>query len=325
MENLIYKFIAQIEEALIIAESTLINARPVKNVFITGMGGSGIAGKFALEIMNLHGTVPVTLSNTYDIPAWVDEDTLAIVSSYSGNTEETIESFKKLILHKANIVAITSGGTVSEIAQKENTGIFKMPNDWPAPRACLGYSIVFQLYALKKYGVLRLELSKELSLVVELLLRERESINNEAQNLAILIGTKIPLIYSDPQFEPVAVRFRQQLNENSKIQAYNSVFPEMNHNEIAAWTYDISDFAAIFLKSQFYHSRINTRIEISKELMIRNIDRIIDINIEGNTVLQQYFYAIHLIDWISWFVAKMKNVDAMDISNIIYLKDQLKK
>lgn len=324
MENLIYKFIAQIEEAVIIAESTRLQTNSVNKVFITGMGGSGIAGKFVAEIMKLHGTVPVITSNTYDVPEWIDENTLALVSSYSGNTEETVEAFEKLIEKKAKIITVTSGGTILRKSVEEKIEVMKMPADWGAPRACIGYSIVFQLYILKKFEILKLELSKELSLVIEHLINLRDSINQEAVIISRLMGDKIPLIYSDVFFEPVAIRFRQQLNENSKILAFNSVFPEMNHNEIAAWTYDLSEFAAIFIQSDFYDKRVAKRIEISKEIMIRYTDKIIDINIIGGTILQQYFYAIHLTDWISWFIAKIRNVDAMDISNIVSLKNQLR-
>lgn len=323
MENLIYKFISQIEEAIIIADSTKLTASNINKVFITGMGGSGIAGKFVAEIMKLHSIIPVLTSNDYEIPGWVDDKTLAIVSSYSGNTEETIEAFEKLITRNARIITVTSGGTILKKSIEEKIEVMKMPADWGAPRACLAYSIVFQLYILHKFDVLKLELSKELSLVIELLLKNRENINMEAKTIATLMGNKIPLIYSDVPFEPVAIRFRQQLNENSKILAFNSVFPEMNHNEIAAWVKDVPDFGAVFLRSEFYSERINRRMIISKEIMIKYTDSIIDINITGNTILQQYFYAIHLTDWISWFLAKNRNVDAMDISNIIYLKNQL--
>ncbi|MGE5355176.1 MAG: bifunctional phosphoglucose/phosphomannose isomerase [Deltaproteobacteria bacterium] len=326
MENLIYKFITQLEEALVIGESTKVNAiKDIKNVLITGMGGSGIAGKFVSEIMKIHGTVPVTVINSYEIPSWVDESTLALVSSYSGNTEETLEAYRKLVIKKANIIVITSGGTVMKMAQEYGNSVFSMPGDWGAPRACIGYSMVFQLFALLNFGLLRLELPRELSLVIDLLLSERNSINHEAKEIATKMGAKIPLIYSDSIFEPVAIRFRQQLNENSKIHSYNAVFPEMNHNEIAAWTYDIKEFSAVFIMSDMYHENVYKRIKISKELMIKYTDRIIDINAKGYTLLQQFFYTIHLTDWISWFVARQRGVDAMDIQNIIYLKTQLGK
>ena len=325
MENLIYKFIYQVEEAHIIADSTKLKTVPVNKVFVTGMGGSGIAGQFVTGIMNLHGTVPLISSNNYEVPDWIDDDTLAIVSSYSGNTEETLQAFEKLIFKKARIIVLTSGGILMKRALEENIDLIRIPADWNAPRACIGYSIIFQLYTLLKFDVLKLELSKEIALITELLIKERGTINTNARHLAELMQDKISLIYTDSFFEPVAIRFRQQLNENSKILAFNSVFPEMNHNEIAAWTSDVSEFAAIFFQSSFYTDRIRKRIELSKEIMIRHTDKIIDIEISGDTVLQQFFYAIHLTDWISWYVAKIRNVDAMDISNILYLKNQLEK
>lgn len=323
MENLIYKFIVQLEEAIIMAEIARIHPHPANKVFITGMGGSGIAGRFVAEIMKYYGKIPVIVSNGYDIPVWIDENTLAIVSSYSGNTEETIEAFEKLILKKARIVGVSSGGTIMKRTKEENLDFISMPGDWGAPRACIGYSVIFQLYILYRYNMLSLELTREMSLVVEHLIQQRDIINKRASDIAKLIGDRIPLIYSDQTFEPLAIRFRQQLNENTKIHAYNSVIPEMNHNEIAAWTYPLDNFAALFIMSPSYHPRVNKRISVSKEVMIKYIDTMIDIDLEGHTMLQQMFYGIHLTDWISWFVAKNKDVDAMEIANIDYLKWKL--
>lgn len=325
MENLIFKFIQQIEEALILGENTKLKSVNANKVFITGMGGSGIAGRFVAEIMKLHGTIPVIISNTYEVPSWVDENTLALVSSFSGNTEETVAAMKSLIDKKANIISISSGGKIIKISKENNLDIIQIPSDWSAPRACIGYSIVFQLFALFHLGFLKLELTREISLSIEHLLREREDIYNEASNLAKLLKNKIPLIYCDSFFEPLAIRFRQQMNENTKILAFNSTFPEMNHNEIAAWTSYFTEFSAIFLVSDLYNKRVSERIRISKEIMIKQTDVIIDIDLKGNTLLQQIFYGIHLIDWISWFMAKNRNVDAMDIANINFLKSELEK
>ena len=207
--------------------------------------------------------------------------------------------------------------------KEENLDFISMPGDWGAPRACIGYSVIFQLYILYRYNMLSLELTREMSLVVEHLIQQRDIINKRASDIAKLIGDRIPLIYSDQKFEPLAIRFRQQLNENTKIHAYNSVIPEMNHNEIAAWTYPLDNFAALFIMSPSYHPRVNKRISVSKEVMIKYIDTMIDIDLEGHTMLQQMFYGIHLTDWISWFVAKNKDVDAMEIANIDYLKWKL--
>lgn len=179
MENLIYKFIQQIEEAMIIAESKKINNFTPDKIFITGMGGSGIAGRFTMEIMKKYGKIPVFVSNTYEIPAWIDDKTLSIVSSYSGNTEETLAAFNSLRYSDSKIITITSGGQLLKNSLANNIEHIKIPGDWPAPRACLGYSLIFQLYILYKLEILNIELPRELSLAVELLLNERENIKRK--------------------------------------------------------------------------------------------------------------------------------------------------
>ncbi len=99
MDKLINQFTGQLKEGISIFENAKIEDKGgnYKNVFISGMGGSGIAAKFAEQIMKKNGNIPVIVSNGYEIPNWIDKDSLAIVSSYSGNTEETLSSFEKML------------------------------------------------------------------------------------------------------------------------------------------------------------------------------------------------------------------------------------
>lgn len=325
MDELIGKFIRQLEEGIIISDSSKITkpSHSINNVFIAGMGGSGIAGRFTATMMDKYGTVPVFTSNGYDIPNWVDVHTLVIVSSYSGNTEEALASFDKLKEEVSKIISITSGGRLLEISNIFNLDVVKMPSGWPSPRACFGYSFIAQLYVMFKLGLLKLELSKELSAVVDLLLNEQEYIKSEAKEISERIWNKFPFIYSGVNFEPVSIRFKQQLNENSKLLAHHAVIPEMNHNELVGWAKDRKDIAIVFLKSDSYSERINKRIELTKEIVIKYVDTIIEIEAKGGTLLQQLFYLVNLTDWVSWFVADKSNVDSMSIDNIDYLKNKL--
>jgi len=325
MEELLIKFVLQLEEAVIISENSIINpsAVAINKVFIAGMGGSGIAGKFTSVIMDIYGNVPVITSNSYEIPNWIDENTIVIISSYSGNTEETLSSFNKLKDRGVKIISITSGGELLKISSESNVDIIKIPSDWPAPRACFGYSFIAQLYVMKKLGLLKFELSKELSLVIDLLLKERIYIKDKAEIISKRLVDKFAFIYSGVSFEPVSIRFKQQLNENSKLLAHHAVIPEMNHNELVGWSKEKENSAIIILKSEAYSKKINKRIELSKEIVINYADTIVEIDAKGDTILQQLFYLVNITDWISWFIAEQSGVDAMSIDNINYLKNKL--
>ncbi len=327
MDKLISKFIKQLEEAIIISDSAKINShnKEINKVFISGMGGSGIAGKFTEEIMKTNGKVPVFISNSYDIPSWIDKNTLAIVSSYSGNTEETISSFEKLIEKGCKLVVISSGGKLLQEALRLNIDHIKLPDNWPAPRACFGYSFVAQLYIMHKFDFLKIYLSRELSVSIELLIKEQKNIETVAEEIATRLVNKVPVVYSGNLLSPVAIRFKQQLNENSKTLAFTNTIPEMNHNELVGWSKKHEDLAVVIIRSDLYSTRINKRIELSKEIMIRYVDTMIEIEAKGFNLLQQMLYLVNMVDWISWFVASKNGIDAMEIKNIDYLKSQLAK
>ncbi len=327
MDKLISKFIKQLEEAIIISDIAKINFhnKKINKVFISGMGGSGIAGKFTEEIMKINGEVPVLTSNGYDIPSWIDKNTLTIVSSYSGNTEETISSFEKLLEKGCKLVVISSGGRLMEEALRLKIDYIKLPDNWPAPRACFGFSFVAQLYILYKLELLKIDLSKELSVSIDLLVNEQKNIESKAKEIAVRLGDKIPVVYSGNILSPVAVRFKQQLNENSKTLAFTNTIPEMNHNELVGWSKKYNDLAVVIIRSGLYSARINKRIELSKEIMIKYVDTMIEIDAEGLKLLPQMLYLVNMVDWISWYVASNNGIDAMEIENINYLKTQLAK
>ena len=325
MDELIKKFIPQIEEAQIIsglAHLTTVK-HEIRDIIITGMGGSGIAGKFTQTIMNLYGTIPVTTVNCYDIPVWAGKHTLALVSSYSGNTEETLEAYEHLKEKGASIIVITSGGKLLEKARKDKYDIVQLPGGWAAPRACFGYSLVAQLFVLYRLQLLKLELTKEFGALVDFLISESENIPLLAEEISKRLSGKIPILYSGTIFEPVLIRFRQQLNENAKTLAFHAVVPEMNHNELVGWHDHYEDLAVVIIRSSLYSPKIDKRIDLSKEIIIKHVDTMIEIEAKGYRLLQQYFYLVHLVDWVSYFLAKAKGVDAMEIKNINYLKSKL--
>jgi len=139
MDKLIERFPAQLAEALEIGQAAKVNKhdKEINKIFVAGLGGSGIGGDFVAELVKKECKVPYLVSKGYTIPAYVDENTLAIISSYSGNTEETLSSFEQIKKSGAKVICIASGGKI--IAQAEELGYdyIKVPDNWPSPRACL--------------------------------------------------------------------------------------------------------------------------------------------------------------------------------------------
>jgi glucose/mannose-6-phosphate isomerase len=326
MDQLVARFPDQIKEALSIGENAVINphAHKINKVFISGMGGSGIGANFVYEFVKDQCGVPYMVGKGYHIPAFVDQNTLAVASSYSGNTEETLSCFNQLIKTGAKIVIIASGGQLTALAEEHNLDIIRVPSDWPSPRACLGYSIVQQLYVLFKSGLINREPIDQILSSINLLENESSNIREKALHVAQMLHHKMPVIYTSDRMESVAVRFRQQINENSKMLCWHHVIPEMNHNEIVGWRDRYNDIAVVFFRNSDDFERNQMRMDICKEIVSQYAGSVIELYSKGNNLVERSMYLVHLGDWISVELATLRNMDAIEVKVIDYLKSALK-
>ena len=325
MKTLVEGFTKQLQEALNIANSANLTIKNnIQNIIVTGLGGSGIGGTILSELIQAECPIPVIINKDYFLPEFVNANSLVIISSYSGNTEETLSAMKQAISKKSHIVCITSGGKVLEIAKEHEYDTIIIPGGHP-PRSCIGYSLV-QLFKIVQFNqFVKTDLLKLVTDSIILLNKENSSIKLEATNIAKLLNGKIPVIYSLGTCEGVSVRFRQQINENSKMLCWHHVFPEMNHNELVGWTEKNENLAVVTFRSSFDYERTVKRYDLCKSLFAKYSSSVTDITAKGNTKLEQFMYLINLGDWISCYLADIKNIDAVEIDVIIYLKNELAK
>ncbi len=258
-------------------------------------------------------------------PHFVGEQTLVVLSSYSGNTEETLNCLKSLEDNPARTVVISSGGEMIEIAENKGYEYIELPSDWASPRACLGYSLVSQLFVLYHKGLIDEGFVDQLDSAVELLKKDREQIREKAEHMARMISGKFPVIYSAESVMPVALRWRQQLNENAKILAWHNTFPELNHNELVGWKGVNDHLALLVLRNKNDHGRTQIRMNISKEIFIQSAGTYIEIWSKGDSLIEQSLYLVHLGDWLSWYLSDIKGEDAVEVKVIDYLKSELAK
>jgi glucose/mannose-6-phosphate isomerase len=326
MNQLIENFPSQLREAIAIGEKAVLKkpVTPIKNILITGLGGSGIGGTIVSEIISWECTVPVVVNKNYFIPAFVDAGTLVIVCSYSGNTEETLEALELAIKKNAKITCITSGGKLAEIAKTKNFDLVMIPSGNP-PRACLGYSLVQLFYVLNGYGIIGADFKKQLAASVALLEKEKSNIISEAAVVTDFLFGKTPVIYAVDGYNGVATRFRQQINENSKMLCWHNILPEMNHNELVGWVEKNDTLAVIILRNKQDYTRTQTRIEISKEVFNKYTPNIKEIWSKGDSFLERSIYLIHLTDYVSVMLADKKKIDATEVDIINHLKGELSK
>lgn len=330
MKKLIEGFTQQLSHALKLGQSMDL-VRPgsdIRNILITGMGGSGIGANLVESLTFGRVPIPITVSKGYNIPQFVSPHTLFIACSYSGNTEETLAAVQKGLLKRAHIICVTSGGKMLELAKEYNLFYIQVPGGSPSPRAQLGYMMISLLYALYHTNLIGAAFIKETENAIEYLDRGEKAIQSEAELIAKKLRGKLPVIYCDERLKAMATRFQNQLNENSKQMAHVNTFPEMNHNEIVGWRFPeniLQQAQVIYLYSDHDHERVEKRMEICRDLFEKRSNPIIDIVAEGASLLEQYYYLIHLTDWISYFLAKENGVDADSIENINFLKDELAK
>jgi len=325
MKKLIENFPKQLTEAVEIAEKAMLtpSKNELKNIVISGLGGSGIGGTLVSELAEAQATLPIIVNKKYQIPSFVSKHTLFIASSYSGNTEETLEATLAANEKEAKIVCISSGGKIIELAKQNNWDYILVPGGSP-PRACLGYSLVQLLKILSYYQVTSEAMFSQVNSAISLLEKESSVIQAEAKKVALSLKGKLPIIYT-LSLEAVAVRFRQQINENAKNLCWHHVIPEMNHNELVGWKEKNESLTVLVLRNNSDYFRNVKRLEVNLEIISKYTSNIQQIFSKGNNIIEEALYHIHLTDWISLYLAEEKGVDVMEVKVIDFLKGELSK
>jgi glucose/mannose-6-phosphate isomerase len=326
---------AQIRTAVTLAAAGVVEPAQfagLQNIILCGMGGSAIGGDLARSLLVDSLPVPMTICRDYRLPAFAGPASLVIVSSYSGNTEETLSAFEQARAKGCRLFAMTTGGQLQTIVEREQIPWTLLPGGLQ-PRAALGYSFVPLMLFLNRIGLSSFGPSSFAALADFLGSRAGgyglsvPSDSNPAKHLALRLYGRIPIIYSGPSItDAVAVRFKGQINENGKMPAYTGQFPEFNHNELVGWKV-IGGFReflrVIILRDGEDHQRVAARMEIVKALIEKQDVEVIDIHSEGADRLQRAFSLIQLGDFVSFYLAILNNMDPTPVEAIESLKKEL--
>lgn len=327
MLEMVKRFPAQLNEAMEIGEKAEIGSLKNKPtlVYVSGMGGSGIGADFVASFIRAECKIPYLTNKGYQAPEFINENSIVIASSYSGNTEETLNNVQECIGKGSRVICIASGGRIIKLAQEKGFDFIKLPDNWSSPRACLGYSLVAQLHILAKLGLISVNFKNDIRKGIELLVSNTDSIQEKAKHLANSLFGKTCIIYSTDRIEPVAVRFRQQINENAKRLCWHHVIPEMNHNELVGWREKKGELAVIFLRNSDDYPRNQLRIELTKDVVSHFAGTQIDIYSRGESLIEKSLYLTHLLDYTSVYLAELNQVDPIEVKVIDYLKTELSK
>jgi glucose/mannose-6-phosphate isomerase len=307
----------------------------VDNIIISGMGGSGIAGEIIAALYRDKIDVPVFVNREYDLPRWARKDTLTIFLSYSGNTEETLSAFKVASQKKCACICITSGGKLREYAKKRGVTVISIPSDLQ-PRAAIGYMLFSLILVLQKTGILTHQIDADVAeaisvsqeVVLENSMKVEESSNPSKQMARQLLGS-IPQIYGWGIYAPVATRWRYQFNENSKLIARTDVIPECNHNDIVGWGCNPEAsqyFSCILFRDRTLETiYLGKRFDFMKSVFNDSVQTVVDVYVKGHGALAKIISLILLGDYVSCYLAVLRQIDPTPIDVITELKQQLQK
>ena len=313
------------------ADGQGLRSEGYRQVVVIGMGGSAIGGEFLRALALDEASVPVVVSRSYGLPAWVGPETVVIASSYSGNTEETLAAFAAARARKASVVCMTSGGALLEQAQAEGLPFVQMPGGLQ-PRAALGYSLTALLTLAERMNLLAFDAESwgETQALLDqqaAALADPETPGNRALELAERLNGRLPFIYSsEGLLEGVNLRWRNQIQENSKTFAAGNVFPEMNHNEIMGWEHRAAwheHLGVVVLRDRGDHARVQRRMDVTRDLLADRAGFWAEVHSLGNSKLARVMSLVALGDWMSLYLSILHQIDPTPIPLIGLLKQAL--
>lgn len=305
--------------------------RSVDKVVVLGMGGSAIAADLLRPIVSACGRAPIYVHRGYDLPPYVDQRTLLIASSHSGDTEEVVSAFGQGLQCPAKKLAITTGGRLLQMAESQGIPAVTFESRSP-PRAAIGYSLMSLLAILEKTAILP-EVEESVKDALDTLATTQAKLSpdvpardNQAKQLAQQMHDKLPVIYGADVLAEVAHRWKTQLNENAKTWCFHEELPEANHNALVAYslpTHIAKDAFVVFLGPDTMPQRIRLRCEFVRSVLAESGVAFVDVPIPGRTLLSQILNGVLFGDYTSCYLALLNEVSPTSTDLINRLKDYL--
>jgi glucose/mannose-6-phosphate isomerase len=324
----------QIEEAVAAANGLQLPGEYASAgaVVVAGMGGSGIGGLLLQGLAAASGSRhAVYVIRGYELPAAIDARALVIVSSNSGDTEETVAAFAQAIDRGLRCVAITAGGKVARMA--EAAGVPRLPVSWShEPRAALGWSFAAPLAICTRLGLVPVAASeladavKETRSYVRELSREAPEPANTAKQVARRIAGRLPVFVGAEAFAAVAYRWKTQVNENGKSWAVAEEIPEMNHNSPVGYGLPqriVPLLHAVLLRHASLHPRNALRCEATRDQLVRAGVSAEIVEVGGVALLSQILRGVLLGDLVSYYLGLLNGVAPSPVDALVELKQTL--
>lgn len=293
----------------------------VQNIVFAGMGGSALAAVFAKSWLDI--PEPFEIVRQYNVPSYVDADTLFIASSYSGNTEETLAALEQAEQKGAQIVILASGGKLAEIAKSKNYPIGLLPSGLQ-PRHATLYGLKALATLLDNAGITKNrigELTAAANFLKEACVKWAPTVpaaKNQAKQIAQELAGKSAVIYAGPLLSPAAYKWKIDINENAKQIAWCNQFPEFNHNEMLGWTEQPQQkpYEVIDLRSNLEHQQVQKRFEVTERLLSGKRPAPLIVTAEGGDLLEQLLWTMALGDFVSLYLALLNGLNPTPVDLI---------
>ena len=301
----------------------------INKIAVLGMGGSAIGADMAAGMNTCR--VPITIHRGYNIPPFIDKNTLVVASSYSGSTEETINAFTQALATPAKKLAMTTGGMLAELSKSRGVPCFEFSYESP-PRAALPYSLIPFLCILSQLGVADMDSDTvydaitTIKMLIDGIDKTQSFSGNPAKMLAQELYDKICIFYGGEFLAEVARRWKLQVNENAKGWADNEPFPELNHNAVVGYRFPVGiqeRLMVVMLDSLLLDERIRLRYPITGELLENAGVSYRVVSGTGKSILAQMLSLIMFGDYVSYYLALLNHTDPYPLDEVDYLKREI--
>ena len=313
----IQNFSKHVQDSLKNIKENNLNLEEVGKVVIAGMGGSAIAG---LILKDLFPEMEIVVERNYFPNTPIDEYTLVIICSYSGNTEETLSYYDYAVRLTEHALVVTTGGELLKKAKSDDIKFHLLPKRYP-PRSALGFALTFLISLFDKEGVSNIDFE-----CLESFAEESSTKKSEVYALAKKIHKTMPIIVTEEDLSSIGFRLKCQLNENSKMLSYNITIPEMNHNEIIGWenkNIDKKSFSMIWIHIGWPKNL--ERMKITNEILSKKVSHVAHLSVPDKVPknLTSLFFLINYIDWLSYWCGILNDVDIDAVESIDLLKKKI--
>lgn len=308
--------------------------REYRHILVSGLGGSAIGGDVLRTYAQTQAAIPVVVNRDYDLPAFIGDQSLVLVVSYSGNTEETLGAYRQAREKGATLIVVTSGGKLADWARDDNVAVVIIPGGL-SPRAATGYLFTPLALILQDLGIMK-GAEEDIKEVIEVLQAMRQAIGpdtpwegNTARQIARDLKGRLPLIWgSTGHSEIAALRWKTQINENAKCPVFYNLFPELNHNEIVGFEVPeeiLSYIVVVMLRDPEDHIQVKKRMDISKQIIQDKVAKIVEVDSQGQGFLARFYSLAYLGDYVSFYLAEEYGINPTPVASIDFLKSELNR